>query len=64
MKLVTVGEMRAIEKQADSRGVKYEQMMENAGLSLASVVMRLMAKLAPNGSPGWLDRVITVGIPW
>lgn len=39
MKLVTVAEMQAIEKEADSRGLTYEQMMENAGLGLAGVIM-------------------------
>ncbi len=41
MKLVTVAEMRAIEKEADARGLSYAQMMENAGLGLADVVDRL-----------------------
>jgi NAD(P)H-hydrate epimerase len=39
MKLVTVTEMRAIEKEADARGLTYEQMMENAGLGLADVII-------------------------
>jgi len=39
MKLVSVAEMRAIEKEADSRGLTYAQMMENAGLGLAGVIM-------------------------
>lgn len=38
MKLVTVTQMRAIEKEADSKGVSYAQMMENAGQGLAEVV--------------------------
>jgi len=38
MKLVTVSQMRAIEKEADSRGVSYAQMMENAGRGLAELV--------------------------
>lgn len=38
MKLVTVSQMRAIEKEADSKGVSYEQMMENAGRGLAEIV--------------------------
>lgn len=41
MKLVTVAEMRAIEKEADASGLSYAQMMENAGLGLADVVDRL-----------------------
>ena len=35
MKLVTVSEMRAIEKEADASGLTYGQMMENAGVGLA-----------------------------
>lgn len=38
MKLVTVSQMRAIEREADSRGVSYDQMMQNAGIGLAEVV--------------------------
>lgn len=38
MKLVTVPEMIAIEKEADSGGLSYPKMMENAGSGLASVV--------------------------
>lgn len=38
MKLVTVSQMRAIEKEADSKGVSYAQMMENAGRGLAEIV--------------------------
>ncbi len=39
MKLVSVEQMRAIEQEADSRGLTYEQMMENAGIGLADAVM-------------------------
>jgi NAD(P)H-hydrate epimerase len=38
MKLVTVSQMRAIEKEADSKGVSYAQMMENAGRGLAEII--------------------------
>jgi NAD(P)H-hydrate epimerase len=38
MKLVTVSEMKAIEKQADASGLTYAQMMENAGRELAEIV--------------------------
>lgn len=41
MKLVTVTQMRAIEKEADSKGVSYAQMMENAGRGLAEIVHAL-----------------------
>jgi hydroxyethylthiazole kinase-like uncharacterized protein yjeF len=39
MKLVTVSEMRSIEKEADTNGLSYAQMMENAGNSLAKIIM-------------------------
>lgn len=38
MKLVTVAEMKAIEKEADSGGLTYAQMMENAGQGLTEVI--------------------------
>ncbi|MDD2923298.1 MAG: NAD(P)H-hydrate dehydratase, partial [Anaerolineales bacterium] len=38
MKLVTVTQMREIEKQADASGVSYAELMENAGRGLAEVV--------------------------
>jgi NAD(P)H-hydrate epimerase len=38
VKLVTVEQMRAIEKEADAKGLTYDQMMENAGKSLAEEV--------------------------
>jgi NAD(P)H-hydrate epimerase len=38
-KLVSVAEMRAIEKAADAGGFSYAQMMENAGRSLANSVI-------------------------
>lgn len=41
MKLVTVSQMRAIEKEADAAGVSYAQMMENAGHGLAEIVHAL-----------------------
>jgi NAD(P)H-hydrate epimerase len=39
MKYVTVDEMIAIEKEANSIGLSYDQMMENAGKSLADVIL-------------------------
>lgn len=42
MKLVSVSEMRAIEQEADSGGLTYSQMMENAGSGLAQAVMDLV----------------------
>jgi NAD(P)H-hydrate epimerase len=41
MKLVTVDQMRAIEKEADSNGVSYAAMMQNAGNGLAELVHQL-----------------------
>jgi len=41
VKVVTVAEMRAIEKEADAHGFTYMQMMETAGLGLAEVVQSL-----------------------
>jgi len=38
MKLVTVSQMREIEKQADANGLPYAEMMENAGRGLAEIV--------------------------
>jgi NAD(P)H-hydrate epimerase len=38
MKLVTVAQMRDIEKEADAQGLPYAGMMENAGRGLAEVV--------------------------
>ena len=41
MKLVTVAEMKAIEKEADAGGLSYEDMMKNAGRGLAEIVLGL-----------------------
>ncbi len=41
MKLVTVPEMLAIEKEADASGLTYAQMMDNAGHNLAKEVLSL-----------------------
>jgi NAD(P)H-hydrate epimerase len=41
MKLVTVSQMQAIEKEADAAGLTYAQMMENAGQGLADVLVEL-----------------------
>ncbi len=41
MKLVTVAQMQAIEKEADAAGLTYDQMMENAGQGLADVILDL-----------------------
>jgi ADP-dependent NAD(P)H-hydrate dehydratase / NAD(P)H-hydrate epimerase len=41
MKLATVAEMVAIEKEADAAGLTYESMMENAGRGLAGILRSL-----------------------
>jgi NAD(P)H-hydrate epimerase len=41
MKLVTVSQMQAIEKEADANGLAYDQMMENAGQGLADLLFSL-----------------------
>lgn len=43
MKLVTVSQMQAIEKEADAGGLTYDQMMENAGQGLADIILSLYA---------------------
>jgi hydroxyethylthiazole kinase-like uncharacterized protein yjeF len=39
MKLVTVSQIQAIEKEADASGLTYDQMMENAGRGLADIIL-------------------------
>jgi len=41
MKLVTVSQMQAIEKEADAGDLSYDQMMENAGQGLADIVLEI-----------------------
>ena len=41
MKLVTVSQMQAIEKEADAGGLTYDQMMHNAGQGLADIIFDL-----------------------
>lgn len=43
MKLVTVSQMLAIEKEANANGLSYATMMENAGRGLAEVISDLFA---------------------
>jgi len=52
MKLVTVPEMQAIEKEADKNGLTYADMMENAGLGLAKVVNQIYEDLKEEGALG------------
>jgi len=42
MKLVTVAQMQAIEKEADAGGLSFDQMMENAGHGLADVILEIV----------------------
>ena len=44
MKLVTVSQMQAIEKEADENGLTYDQMMENAGRGLADIIIDMYAE--------------------
>lgn len=53
MKLVSVEQMRAIERESDERGWGYAQMMEQAGLGLAEVVHSFY---------GYLDRLTVLGL--
>jgi NAD(P)H-hydrate epimerase len=41
MKLVTVSQMKTIEKEVDANGLTYDQMMENAGQGLAEAIQDL-----------------------
>jgi NAD(P)H-hydrate epimerase len=41
MKLVSISEMHSIEQEADSNGLTYDMMMENAGHNLSREVMQL-----------------------
>jgi ADP-dependent NAD(P)H-hydrate dehydratase / NAD(P)H-hydrate epimerase len=52
MKLVTVAEMRAIENEANSKGLTYELMMENAGRELAQMVLEEYDYLEEGGVLG------------
>src|SRR5688572_8073192 len=42
MKLVTVSQMQAIEKEADASGLSFDQMMENAGRGLADIILEII----------------------
>ena len=52
MKLVTVAEMQAIEKEAHSLGITYDLMMENAGRGLADVILNEFAADKDSGILG------------
>lgn len=55
MKLVTTIQMRAIEKEADSKGVSYARMMQNAGRGLAEIIH------AMGQANGWDEVTAIVG---
>jgi len=55
MKLLTVSQMRAVEKEADAKGVPYAQLMQNAGRSLAEILHAL------GGENGWDSVTALVG---
>jgi NAD(P)H-hydrate epimerase len=52
MKLVTVSEMKAIEREADAGGLTYAQMMENAGRGLAEIILELGQEVQWNEALG------------
>jgi len=52
MKLVTVAEMQAIEREADAAGLTYEKMMENAGTRLGEKVEETYGDLKEIGIVG------------
>lgn len=45
-KIVTVEEMVAIEKEADASGLSYDQMMQNAGRSIAQAIVQRLPAIA------------------
>src|SRR5215207_7067439 len=52
MKLVTVPQMQLIEKESDAGGLSYDQMMQNAGLGLAEIILDLFADEEELGALG------------
>lgn len=52
MKLVTVAEMQAVEREANANGLTYELMMENAGRGLAEVVIKMYGEEKNGGALG------------
>jgi ADP-dependent NAD(P)H-hydrate dehydratase / NAD(P)H-hydrate epimerase len=49
LKLVTVAEMQTVEKEANSLGITYERMMENAGRGLAEIVENRFGSMSDGG---------------
>ena len=62
MKLVTVSQMKAIEKEADAGGLTYDQMMENAGEGLADMILNLFIDDVEPEALGWWAPAITAVI--
>jgi hydroxyethylthiazole kinase-like uncharacterized protein yjeF len=52
MKLVSVAEMQAVEREANANGLTYEIMMENAGRNLAEVILEEYGFLEEEGVMG------------
>ena len=52
MRLVTVAEMRAIEKEGNASGVSYAEMMERAGRGVAQVIHHTYGQPRPGGVVG------------
>lgn len=52
MKLMSVAEMQAVEKESDASGWTYDQMMEQAGGGLADVVRRVYSDIKDGGVLG------------
>jgi hydroxyethylthiazole kinase-like uncharacterized protein yjeF len=52
MKLMSVAEMQAVEKESDASGWSYDQMMERAGGGLADVVERVYGGIKDGGVLG------------
>ncbi len=52
MKLVSVAEMRKVERQADQSGLTYARMMENAGVNLALAVIEACEEVEPKSALG------------
>ena len=64
MKLVTVEEMRAMERAAIEAGVSEAQLMEEAGLASAQEAWMLLGTLEGGRSSCWRARATTAGTGW
>lgn len=61
MKLVDVNEMQCIERQADSSGLSYAHMMENAGRGLAEEVSRRYSQSNATGITNYVGGLVGSG---